>query len=82
MRQAKADRPASIWDIEEGERERMLWHLARRLYETLERLDPSLDALPWDALPDFDRVLYRSCAAELVEATDYWRKSLIPATTA
>lgn len=51
--------------------------LGRRLYETIERLDPSPVSTPaWDTLSDGDREFYRLCVDALVEHGDALRAAL------
>ncbi len=68
------DRPAPT------SRADLLPHLARSLYETMDRLDPSPDTPRWEDISDMDRDLYRVCVEEVLGEADYWR-SRIPATT-
>lgn len=50
------------------------WHLARRLYETMERLDPQPGAIVWDDMTEFERDFFRVCAVEVLNAADSWRQ--------
>ena len=56
------DRPALI---EIASREVALDRLARRLHETMERLDPTDDPA-WDAMPELNKEFYRQCIKSIV----------------
>lgn len=48
-----------------------LERLGRHLYESMERLDPSEpEYIPWDDLPDHNRVFYITCVAALLDRSD------------
>lgn len=51
-----------------------LLHLAQRLYEIMERLNPTEDAPNWGALPWMERDFYRVSVRELLEAEEYWNR--------
>jgi hypothetical protein len=44
--------------------------LAQRLFETMERLDPSPEETAWNGLSDREREFYRLCVDALVEWPD------------
>ena len=41
--------------------------LAKRLFETMERLDPSPDGCEWDTLRECDKEIWRLCIKDLLD---------------
>jgi hypothetical protein len=52
--------------VGEAAREAARWRLAKRLYDEMERLDPSPDTPEWETMPDFERRFYYHCITAIL----------------
>ena len=49
-----------------GEKDDAIEMLAKRLYETMERLDPSQDTVTWNHVPELEKHFYQACVRALI----------------